>query len=210
MEDGQADHQKVARWTTGVNVFHDYDMMLIPIIRNYHWYLVSIDFTKKETAVFDSLESRETSGKKAPVRPKTHEAIMTWLIGEHRRINSTKTSPGRPLDCSQWHVINVSNWAGTGVGVDCGLFTLAFVMELSLGHKMLEVQQPDILAMRNWIAYTMLRYGKSNGTSGLDTPFLSRILSPFAERATSPKVQISLKRKAPTVLRPRGKIGRSE
>ena len=101
MEDGQADHQKVARWTTGVNVFHDYDMMLIPIIRNYHWYLVAIDFTKKVTAVFDSLESRETAGKKAPARPKTHEAIMTWLIGEHRRITSTNTSPGRPLDCSQ-------------------------------------------------------------------------------------------------------------
>ena len=83
-------------------------------------------------------------------------------------------------------------------------------MELSLGHKMLEVQQSDIFAMRNWIAYTVLRYGKLNGTSELDTPFLSRILSPIAERATSPKVQISLKRKASTVLRPRGKIGRSE
>ena len=144
---------------------------------------------------------------------------MTWLIGEHRRITSTNTSPGRPLDCSQWRVINASNWVGriprqgtpgTGVGVDCGLFTLAFAMELSLGHKMLEVQQSDILAMRNWIAYTVLRYGKLNGTSELDTPFLSRILSPIAERATSPKVQLSLKRKAPTVLRPRGKIGRPE
>lgn len=58
-------------------------MMLIPIIRNYHWYLVAIDFTKKVTAVFDSLESRETAGRKAPDRPKTHEAIMTWLIGDH-------------------------------------------------------------------------------------------------------------------------------
>ena len=144
---------------------------------------------------------------------------MIWLDGEHLRITSTNSSPGRPLDCSQWCAINASNWVGkiprqgtpgTGVGVDCGLFTLAFAMELSLGHKMLEVQQSDILAMRNWIAYTMLRYGKMNDTSGLDTPFLSRILSPIAERATSPKVQLFLKRKAPTVLRPRVKIGRSE
>ena len=144
---------------------------------------------------------------------------MTWLVGEHRRITSTNTSPGRPLDYSQWRAINASNWVGkiprqgtpgTGVGVDCGLFTLAFAMELSLGHKMLEVQQSDILAMRKWIAHTVLRYGKSNGTSELDTPFLSRILSPIAERATSPKVQLSLKRKAPTVWRPRSKIGRPE
>jgi hypothetical protein len=28
-EDGGADHQKVARWTVGVNVFQDYDVMLI-------------------------------------------------------------------------------------------------------------------------------------------------------------------------------------
>jgi Ulp1 family protease len=38
-EDGWANHQKVARWTLGVNVFQDYDVMLIPIIHNYHWYL---------------------------------------------------------------------------------------------------------------------------------------------------------------------------
>ena len=134
---------------------------------------------------------------------------MTWLDGEHRRITRTSTTPGRPLDRSQWRAINVSDWVGkiprqgtpgTGVGVDCGLFTLAFAMELSLGHKTLEVQQSDILAMRNWIAHTMLHYGKQNDTSELDTSFLSRILSSIAERATSPKVQLSLKRKAPAVL----------
>jgi hypothetical protein len=47
-------------------------------------------------------------------------------------------------------------------------------MELSLGRKTLEVQRTDILAMRNWITQTMLHYGKQNGTSELDTPFLSR------------------------------------
>ena len=143
--------------------------MLIPIIRNFHWYLGDIDFTNKVTAVLDSLESRKTAGKKVPARPETHEAIMTWLDGEHRRITSTSTTPGRPLDCSQWRPTNASDWVGkiprqgtpgTGVGVDCGLFTLAFAMELSLGHKTLEVQQSDILAMRNWIAHTMLHYGK--------------------------------------------------
>ncbi len=94
--------------------------------------------------------------------------------------------------------------------MDCGLFTLAFAMELSLGRKTLEVQQTDILAMRNWIAHTMLYYGKQNGTSELDTPFLSRILSSIGERTTSPKAQLFLKRKAPVVLGLRGKIGRSE
>ena len=144
---------------------------------------------------------------------------MTWLDGEHRRITSTSTTQGRPLDRSQWRAINSSDWVGKtprqgapgqGVGVDCGLFTLAFAMELSLGHKTLEVQQTDILAMRNWIAHTMLHFGKQNGTSELDTPFLSKILSSIAERTTSPNAQLSLKRKAPVVLGPRDKIGRSE
>ena len=214
-EGGGANHQKVARWTLGVNVFQNYDVMLIPIIRNYHWYLGAIDFTNKVTAVLDSLESSTTTGKKAPARPKTHEAIMTWLDGEHRRITSTSTTQGRPLDRSQWRAINASDWVGKiprqgapgqGVGVDCGLFTLAFAMELSLGHKTLEVQQTDILAMRNWIAHTMLHFGKQNGTSELDTPFLSRILSSIAERTTSPNAQLSLKRKAPVVLGPRDKM----
>jgi hypothetical protein len=143
---------------------------------------------------------------------------MTWLDGEHRRITSTGTTPGQPLDRSQWRATNASDWVGkiprqgtpgTGVGVDCGLFTLTFAMELSLGHKTIKVQQSDVLAMRNWIAHTMLHYGKQNGTSELDTSFLSSILSPIAERAASPNVQLFLKRKAPTVLGLRGKIGRS-
>jgi Ulp1 family protease len=50
-EDGGADHQKVARWTVGVNVFQDYDVILIPIIRNYHWYLGVIDLANKVTVV---------------------------------------------------------------------------------------------------------------------------------------------------------------
>ena len=83
-------------------------------------------------------------------------------------------------------------------------------MELSLGHKTLDTQQSDILAMRNWIAHTMFHYGKQNDTSELDTPFLSKILSPIAERAPSPKIKISLKRKAPAVLGLRGKFGKSE
>jgi hypothetical protein len=116
-------------------------------------------------------------------------SIMTWLDGEHRGI------PGRPLDRSQWRIINDSDWVGKvprqgapgqGVGVDCGLFTLAIAMELSLGRKTLEVQQTDILDIRNWIAHSMLHYGKQNGTSELDTPFLSRILSSIGERTTSP------------------------
>ena len=69
-------------------------------------------------------------------------------------------------------------------------------MELSLGHKTLEVQQPDILAMRNWITYTMLRYGKLNGTSELDTPFLSRILSPIGEVNLSEGSAISKEKSA--------------
>ena len=100
-EDGGTDHQKVARWTVGVNVFQDYDVMLIPIIRNYHWYLGVIDLANKVTVVLDSLESRKTPVKKAPARPETHESIMTWLDGEHRRITSTGTTPGQPLDRSQ-------------------------------------------------------------------------------------------------------------
>jgi hypothetical protein len=193
--------------------------MLIPIICNYHWYLGTIDLTNKLTTVLDSLESSKTAGKKTPARPETHEAIMTWLDGEHRRITSTSTTPGRPLDRSQWRVINTSDWVGKiprqgapgqGVGVDCVLFTMAFAMELSLGRKTLEVQQTDILGMCNWITHTILHYGKQNGTTELDTPFLSRILSSIGERTTSPKAQLSLKRKAPVVLGLRGKIGRSE
>jgi hypothetical protein len=140
---------------------------------------------------------------------------MTWLDGEHRRITSTNTTPRRSLDRSQWGSINTLDWVDeiprqgtpdTGAGVDCGLFTLAFVMELSLGHKTFEVQQTDILAMCNWIEHTMLHCGKQNGTSELDTPFLVRILSSTTVRATSPTVRLPRKRKTPVVLGLRGKI----
>jgi hypothetical protein len=182
--------------------------MLILIIHNYHWYLGVIDFVNKVTVVLDSLESRKTSDKKSPDRPETHETIMKWLDGKHLRITSTGTTPGQPLDRSQWRAINVSDWVGkilrqgtpgTGVGVDCALFTLDFAMELSLGRETIEVQQSDTLAIRNWITHMMLHYGKQNDTSELDTSFLSIILSPITVRVSSPNVQLSIKRKSPVV-----------
>jgi hypothetical protein len=107
----------------GINVFQDYDVMLIPIVRNLHWYLGSIDFNHKVTVVLDLLESR-TTGKKAPVRPETHEAIMTWLDGEYRRITSTNTTSGRPLDRSQWGSITAWDWVDEIPRDRCGLCPL--------------------------------------------------------------------------------------
>ena len=40
-ENGRAVHQKVSRWTADVNIFRDYDLMFIPIIHAFHWYLHS-------------------------------------------------------------------------------------------------------------------------------------------------------------------------
>ena len=82
-------------------IHKDYDVLLIPIIQRVHWYLGAIHLKKKVTVVLDSLESKETAGTEAPARPETHESIMTWLDGEHRRITSTGTTPGQPLDRSQ-------------------------------------------------------------------------------------------------------------
>jgi Ulp1 family protease len=38
-EDGRVVHQKVSRWTVDVNILRDYDLMFIPIIHVFHWYL---------------------------------------------------------------------------------------------------------------------------------------------------------------------------
>ena len=185
--------------------------MLVPIIHAFHWYLGVINFVEKTTVVLDLLESRDTSITKAPARQDTHDSFMIWLEGEHQR--STK----RPQDSASWRAINASEWVGTtprqgtpghGVGVDCGLFTLAFAMELSLGHGSIETQQLDILAMRNWIGYTMLHFGKLNNTYELDQPLHEAVTLTAPAGVTTPVVKFVHKRKALTFTGSKVKMSR--
>ena len=98
---------------------------------------------------------------------------------------------------------------GNGVGVDCGLFTLAFAMELSLGHGSIEIQQSDILVMRTWIGYTMLHFGKLNDTHDLDQSLHGTATVTSPAGVTTPVVKSVHKRKAPSSTGSRGKIGRT-
>jgi hypothetical protein len=49
------------------------------------------------------------------------------------------------------------------IGVDCGVFVLAFVMYLST-NRPFEFSQTDMPNLRNWIAQTMISFGIGNGT----------------------------------------------
>ena len=92
--------------------------------------------------------------------------------------------------------------------MDCGLFTLDFVMELSLGHGSIETQQSDILVMRNWIGYTMLHFGKLNNTYELDQSLHEAVTFTFPVGVTMSVVTSVHKMKTSASTGSRVKMGR--
>jgi hypothetical protein len=52
----------------------------------------------------------------------------------------------------------------TETGVDCGIFTLLFAMEISLGRSQFDFGQIDIPRIRNWMTHNMINLGKQNET----------------------------------------------
>ena len=53
-------------------------------------------------------------------------------------------------------------------GLDCGVFTMAFAMQISLCNKQFDFGQADIPVIRNWIAHTIISYGKRNETYDME------------------------------------------
>lgn len=181
---GTARHQNVSGWTKRVNVFKDFDLMLIPInIKGRHWYLAVIDFIRKATIVFDSHESPKTINSQTPGMADTHTAILTWMAAEHTTKNNS------PFPTHEWKTLNSYTQMGptpqqgtsSNPGRDCGFFTIAFAMQISLGHTRFDFVQNDIPTIRNWIAYNIIMAGMKNKTYGI-TSLSSSGLSEYEEK----------------------------
>jgi Ulp1 family protease len=77
-------------------ILQHYDLMIIPIntsARN-HWILAVIDFRKKNTVTYDSIETDSLR----PDHPEVHEYLLTWLTREHQ-------DRSIPFDTRDWKVI---------------------------------------------------------------------------------------------------------
>jgi Ulp1 family protease len=100
--------------------------MIIPInirTRN-HWVLAVINLNKRNTVIYDSIETDVLR----PAHPEVHVYLRTWLTREHQERKI-------PFDAQDWKDVRGQQTPQQGnkegVGVDCGVFVLAFVMYLS-------------------------------------------------------------------------------
>jgi hypothetical protein len=85
---------------------------------------------------------------------------MTWLKQEHQARDI-------PFDVKDWEAIRGQQTPqqgyGKDVGVDCGVFVIAFAMYLSASRPF-GFSQADMSSLRNWIAQTMIGFGIGNNT----------------------------------------------
>ncbi len=132
--------------------------MIIPINipARKHWILAVIDFRKKNTVTYDSIETDSLR----PAHPEVHDHLLTWLTREHQ-------DRSIPFDTRDWKDIRGQRTPqqddSEGVGVDCGVFDLAFAMYLST-NRPFQFGQTDMSSFRNWIEQTMISFGIGNNT----------------------------------------------
>ena len=94
---------------------------------------------------------------------------MTWLTKHHEETYKSRLPAEEWQHVSSYTCMGHTPQQGTpsDAGVDCGFFTLAFAMEISLGRTQFGFGQEDIPGIRNWIAHTMVSHGKQNDTYDL-------------------------------------------
>ena len=85
---------------------------------------------------------------------------MAWLTQEHLARNL-------PFKAKEWEAIRSRQTPqqgyGKDVGIDCGVFVIAYAMYLSISRPF-GFSQTDIPSLRNWIAQTMIGFGIGNNT----------------------------------------------
>ena len=156
--DGAFSHDNVKSWTAKFKLLQQYDLMIIPVhvLARDHWILAVIDFKKKKTVIYDSIEMDITR----PAHLEIHEHLMAWLTQEHQARDI-------PFDVKDWEAIRGQQTPqqgyGKDVGVDCGVFVIAYAMYLST-NRPFGFSQADMPSFRNWIAQTMIGYGIGNNT----------------------------------------------
>jgi hypothetical protein len=75
--DGVFSHDNVKTWTAKFEILQQYDLMIIPINipARDHWVLAVIDFKRKQTAIYDSIETDIIR----PAHPEIHVHLLAWL-----------------------------------------------------------------------------------------------------------------------------------
>jgi Ulp1 family protease len=155
--EGTFSYESVKSWTA-TKILQEYDLMIIPINvpTRDHWILAVIDLKKRKTTIYDSAEQDTTR----PAHPEIHKHLMAWLMQEHLARNL-------PFNAKEWEAIRSQQTPqqgyGKDVGIDCGVFVIAYAMYLST-NRPFGFSQTDMPSLRNWIAQTMVGYGIGNNT----------------------------------------------
>jgi Ulp1 family protease len=134
-----------------------------------HWYLIVIDFKNKDTVTCDSHESKATWNTTTPTMQKTHSTLMRWLKKRNEDIHKIRFPTEDWKLMSSFTCMGHTPQQGTpnDAGVDCGFFTLAFAMDISLGRTQFSFGQKDIPVIRNWMTHTIVSYEIQNDTYDL-------------------------------------------
>jgi hypothetical protein len=141
-------YEEVARWTNNIDLFGNYDVMLIPINEgNNHWYLAVVDFVHERTEIYDSMLGGRT-------RSEVHTTLRRYLRDEHlaKRGSELMTREWTTHTNELWTVPQQDN------GFDCGVFMWLFAAYRSMECEF-KFTQGDIRLIRRFITTIIYKSG---------------------------------------------------
>jgi sentrin-specific protease 1 len=141
-------YDTVARWTKDVDLFENYDVMLIPINEgNTHWFLAVIDFKKKRTEIYDSMLGSRT-------RMDVHTTLRRYLRDEHL------AKRGSDLSIVGWttHTNELCSVPQQDNCQDCGVFTWLYAAYRSMQCEF-KFAQRDMSLLREFITHIVYQSG---------------------------------------------------
>jgi sentrin-specific protease 1 len=106
-----AGYSGVRRWTKKVDIFKDFDIVLIPVHLGVHWTLAVVDLKRKQVVYYDSLlgDNRVCL-----------TALLDWLVQE------AKDKKGMQYNVSDWKRLTPKDIPRQQNSSDCGVFTCMF------------------------------------------------------------------------------------
>ena len=170
-------YSNVRRWTRKADLFHDAHLLIIPTNENnQHWYLLVIDFVKKEIRSYDSLHSSRIDEKKNLLKWlqfEYNDKVLQKFADEYTRNQQwcehdfKARTPGflEPLpDANKWKMLdNCEGVMQQHNGCDCGVFTCLFVACVAFDYP-LAFHQGQIQIVRKWMTQVIYNDGLRHGT----------------------------------------------
>jgi Ulp1 family protease len=102
-----------------INIFEQYDDILIPVGKHTHWYVIHVNIRQKVVNVYDSFQSLSNSKQTGLDFIKN---ILKWLNDEHMaRFN------GKKIDNKKWKEVLYNKCPQQQNGFDCGIYACIFL-----------------------------------------------------------------------------------